>query len=149
FATDDFKLSSRLTMNLGVRWEVHPNWTEGNGLLSLFDLATGRIVVPNGALSRVSPLLPRGYVDVVEAKNAGYPDDTLINTAKNNFAPRLGFAYRPWGNTTVIRGGFGVFYDVVTRAATAAGIPFVINEPSYTNPATNPVVILPRVFPAA
>src|SRR5262249_35609564 len=46
-------------------------------------------------------------------------------------------------------GGFGVFYDVVTRAANSGAAPFVINEPSYTNPATNPVVILPQVFPAA
>jgi hypothetical protein len=149
FATDDFKISSRLTLNLGVRYEFHPNWTEANGLLSAFDLSTGKIVVPDGSLGRISPLLPRGYVDVVEASSAGYPSDTLIKTDKNNFASRLGFAYRPWGNTTVIRAGFGIFYDVVTRAASSGGTPFVINEPSFTNPANNPVVILPRVFPAA
>lgn len=149
FVTDDFKLSPRVTLNLGLRYELHPSWTEANGLLSNFDLATGKIVVPNGALGRVSSLLPRGYVDVVEAKDAGYPGGTLIETDRNNFVPRLGFAYRPKGNDTVIRGGFGFFYDVVTRAANAGGSPFVINEPSYTNPANTPVVILPRVFPAA
>jgi hypothetical protein len=149
FATDDFKISSRLTLNLGVRYESHPNWTEANGLLSTFDLSTGKIVVPDGSLGRVSPLLPRGYVDVVEASSAGYPSGTLIRTDKNNFAPRLGFAYRPLGNSTVVRAGFGIFYDVVTRAASSGGAPFVINEPSFTNPANNPAVILPRVFPAA
>jgi hypothetical protein len=148
FVTDDFKVSQRLTLNLGIRYELHPNWTEANGLLSTFDLATGRIVVPNGSLGRVNPLMPRGYVDVVEAKDAGYPGGTLIKTDRNNFAPRLGFAYRPLGNTTVIRGGFGIFYDVVTRAANSGAAPFVINEPSFTNPAPNPTVILPRVFPA-
>ena len=105
--------------------------------------------INDGSLGRVSPLLPRGYVDVVEASTAGYPGDTLIKTDKNNIAPRLGFAYRPWGGATVVRGGFGIFYDVVTRAANSGAAPFVINEPSFTNPAANPVVILPRVFPAA
>jgi hypothetical protein len=148
FVTDDFKVSQRLTLNLGLRYELHPNWTEANGLLSTFDLATGKIVVPNGSLSRVNPLMPRGYVDVVEAKDAGYPGGTLIKTDRNNFAPRLGFAYRPLGNSTVIRGGFGIFYDIVTRAANSGSAPFVINEPSFTNPAPNPTVIFPRVFPA-
>jgi hypothetical protein len=133
----------------GIRYELHPNWTDANSLLSAFDLSTGKIVVPDGALGRVSSLLPRGYVDVVEAKTAGYPGGTLIQTDKNNLAPRLGFAYRPGNNATVVRGGFGIFYDIVTRSANSGGAPFVINEPSYTNPATNPTVIFPRVFPAA
>ena len=110
---------------------MHPNWTEANGLLSSFDLESGRIVVPNGSRARVSPLLPRGFVDVVEARAAGYPGDTLIKTDKNNFAPRIGFAYRPWSNNAVIRGGFGIFYDVVTRSVNVGGSPFVINEPSF------------------
>ena len=149
FVTDDFKISSRLTLNLGARYELHPSWTDADGYLSAFDLSTGRIVVPDGALSRVSSRLPRGYVDVVEAGNAGYAGGSLINTDKNNFAPRVGFAYRPWNNTTVVRGAFGVFYDVVTRSANSGGAPFVVDEPSYTNPAPNPVVIFPQVFPAA
>jgi outer membrane receptor protein involved in Fe transport len=73
FVTDDYKLSSKLTLNLGLRYELHPNWTDANGYLSAFDLKTGKIVVPDGALSKVSPLMPRGYVDVVEASAAGYP----------------------------------------------------------------------------
>src|SRR5207253_2672015 len=96
FVTDDFKASSRLTLNAGIRYELHPNWSEANGLLAAFDLATGRIVVPDGSLSRVSSLLPRGYVEVVEAKSAGYPGRTLIETDRNNIAPRVGFAYRPY-----------------------------------------------------
>lgn len=149
FVTDDFRITPKLTLNLGVRYELHPYWSEANGLLSTFDVDSGRIVVPNGSLSRVSPLLPRGYVGVVEARDAGFPGDTLIRTDTNNIAPRLGFAFRPWAGNTVIRGGFGIFYDVVTRSPNAGGSPFVINEPSFTNPANAPAVILPRVFPAA
>jgi Carboxypeptidase regulatory-like domain len=143
FVTDDFKVTPRLTLNIGLRYELHPSYTEENGLQSNFDIETGKIVVPKGSLSKVSPLLPRNYVDVIEADGA-----RLLKTDRNSFAPRIGLAYRPWGNDTVIRAGFGVFYDVVSRPESAGGAPFVINEPMFTNPANNPVVIFPRVFPA-
>ncbi len=150
FVTDDFKVTPRLTLNLGLRYEWHPAWSESSGQQSVFDIASGgRIVVPNGSLNKISPLLPRGYVDVIEARDAGLPGETLLRTDWNNFAPRIGLAYRPWSNNTVIRGGFGVFYDVVPRAVNAGGSPFVINEPGFTNPTTNPTVIFPRVFPAS
>jgi len=149
FATDDFKITPRLTLNLGVRYDLHPYWYEANGLFAVFDIDRAKIVVPNGSLSKVSPLMPLGYVDVIEAKDAGVPGKSLVRTDRNNFSPRVGFAWRPWNNDTVIRGGFGLFYDTVPRALGAAGVPYVINEPSFTNPANNPAVILPRVFPAA
>ena len=141
--TDDFKVTPRLTLNIGLRYELHPSYTEENGLQSNFDIETGKIVVPKGSLSKISPLLPRNYVDVVEASSA-----RLLKTDRSNFAPRIGVAYRPWGNDTVIRAGFGVFYDVVSRPESAGGSPFVINEPSFTNPTGAPTVIFPRVFPA-
>jgi hypothetical protein len=149
FATDDFKVTQHLTLNLGGRYDLHPYWYEANGLFSVFDIDSGKIVVPNGSLSKVSPLMPRGYVDVIEAKDAGLPGKTLVRTDRNNFSPRVGFAWRPWDNDTVIRGGFGLFYDTVPRALDAGGVPYVINEPSFNNPTSNPAVILPRVFPAA
>jgi len=146
FFTDDFKLTPRLTLNLGIRYELHPSWSESNGQQSVFDITTGRIVVPDGSLNKVSPLLPRNYVDVVEASKAGYPTNTLLRTDRNNLAPRIGIAWRPWGNDTVIRAGYGIFYDVVPRAVGAGGSPFVVNEPNFTNPTAAPVVILPRAF---
>jgi carboxypeptidase family protein len=148
FVTDDFKFSQRLTLNLGIRYELRPYWTEANGLLAVFDIDRGKIVVPDGSLSKVSPLMPRNYVDIIEANAAGLPGNTLVRTDRNNFAPRIGFALRPRGNDTVIRGGFGLFYDVVPRALTGGGVPYVINEPNFTNPSGNPSVILPNVFPA-
>ena len=64
--------------------------------------STGKIVVPDGSLGKVSPLMPRGYVDAIEASKAGLPA-TLLITGRNNIATRIGLAYRLWGNNTVFR----------------------------------------------
>lgn len=149
FATDEFKLRSDLTLNLGIRYELHPAWTEASGRQATFDVASGKIVVPDGALDKVSPLLPRGYVDVVEASKLGYDATKILRGEYNNFAPRIGVAWRPRGPNTVIRAGYGIFYDVVTRAVSAGGAPFSINEPSFTNPTPLPTLVLPQVFPAS
>ena len=103
--------------------------------------------MPDGSLNLVSPLLPSGYVGVIEASKAGYDSTKLLATDRNNLAPRLGLAFRPWGSKTVLRSGFGIFYDVVSRSVTAGGAPFVINEPAFTNPAGTPALIFPQVFP--
>ena len=139
FVADDFKLTPRLTLNVGMRYELHPSYVEANGLQSTFDIERGKIVVPDGSLSKVSPLLPRGYVDVIEAREVGLPGDRLIKTDRNNFAPRIGLAYRPWGNNTVIRAGYGIFYDVVSRAENAGGAPFAIDEPPSRTQQTAPL----------
>jgi hypothetical protein len=147
FATDEWKASSRLTLNLGMRYELHPHWGSGNGLASLFDVKTGQIVVEDGSLNKVSPLMPLNYVKVVTASQAGYSGSALISTDKKNLAPRVGVAWRPWDQKTVFRAGFGIYYDIVPTSISVAGVPFAVNEPSFTNPMSNPTVILPLVFP--
>ncbi len=149
FFTDDFKAASWLTVNTGLRYELHNSWLEDSDQQAVFDLATGKIVVPNSALGKVSPLLPKGYVDVVGASAAGLPDRTLLRTDRNNLAPRLGIAARPWGNHTVFRAGFGIFYDVVPRTVSSGGAPFAVSEPSFTNPTPVPTLLFPFVFPGA
>jgi hypothetical protein len=71
-----------------------------------------------------------------------------LNTDCNNFAPRIGVAWRPIGPNTVVRAGFGVFFDVHQQNRVGVATPFEITEPAYTNPAVNPDVILPRILPA-
>lgn len=149
FVTDDFKLNSRVTLNFGVRYELHPAWQELNGNLAMFDIGTGKIVVQDGSLGQVSPRFPLNYVDIVEASSVGLPGKTLLRTDRNNFAPRVGLAIRPWGNNTVIRSGFGIYYDVAPRQLTMGGLPFVLNEVPFNNPADNPAIMLPTVFPGA
>jgi hypothetical protein len=150
FAADDFKVSPKLTINLGLRYELHLPWRENSNQLALFDISTGKIVVPDGMTSKVSPIFPTNYVGIVEASAAGYESRTLVHPNMHNVAPRVGVAYRPFGNSTVFRAGYGIFYNVVpfVYAIDFGGLPFVLNEPSYTNPASNPTVILPQVFPA-
>jgi hypothetical protein len=147
FLLDQFRVSPGLTLELGLRYEQRPTWIDREGRQSLFDIASGRIVVTDGSLGNVSPLMPKGYVSIVEAKDVGLPGKTLLKTDKNNFAPRIGLAWRPWGNRTVFRAGYGIFYDTVPIGPNVGGVPFRIDEPAYTNPAT-PVVVLPQVFPA-
>jgi len=149
FVQDDWKATRNLTVNVGVRYDLHPGWFERNDRLAFFDIATGSIVVPDGAIGKVSPLMPAGYVDVVSAGSLGLPSRTLMHTDTNNIAPRIGFAYRPLGGaSTVVRGGYGLYYDMMPIDLWASRAPFVFQETAFTNPAT-PAVVFPRVFPAA
>ena len=148
FFNDDFKVNPRLTLNLGVRYELHLPWQENSDRMAVFDVGSGKIVVPDSALSRVSPLFPSNYVGIEGAKAAGLPE-TLIRADTNNFAPRVGLAYRPWDNNTVFRAGFGVFYDVAPLLLQMGGVsPFTLTEQPYTNPLSNPIQF-PQVFPSA
>ncbi len=90
FVQDDWKLRSNLTLNLGLRWEYFPPISEAKGLMSNYMFGSQGFV--NGAVQKVSP---------------------LYNPDKNNFGPRLGFAWSPnvLGKRTVLRGGFGILYN--------------------------------------
>jgi hypothetical protein len=146
FFNDEWRVNPRLTLTMGLRWDAQQPWSEANNLLAVFDVPSGKIIVPDGMLNQVTPLLPRGYVDVAEASSVGRPNQ-LIKTDWNNWQPRFGFAYRPWGNNTVFRGGFGISYNQAPRGTAIAGLPYVLNEPDYTNALDKPLT-LPQVFPA-
>ena len=114
FVMDDWKVRPNLTLNLGVRYELITPFIEKDDLLVNFDPNTnspngrrGRFVVPT---ADVIPLIDPAMVayGVVTADEAGVTRG-LINTDKNNIAPRLGIAWR-LNEGTVVRGGYGLFY---------------------------------------
>ena len=149
FVQDDWKVTRDLTVNLGLRYDIHPGWFEQNNRLAMFDVASGKIAVADGGLDKVSPLIPAGYVDIVPASSLGLPSRTIVNTDRNNLSPRVGFAYRPFGGaSTVIRGGYGLYFDMMPIDLQASASPFVFQETTFTNPAV-PSVVLPVVFPAS
>ena len=149
FVQDDWKIRRDLTINLGLRYDIHPGWYEQNNRLAMFDVASGKIAVADGGLDKISPLIPAGYVDMVSASSLGLRPKTIVNTDRNNVSPRLGFAYRPFGGaSTVIRGGYGLYFDMMPIDLQASASPFVFQETTFTNPAI-PTVVLPAVFPSA
>lgn len=103
FAQDDWKLSPRLTLNLGLRYEMETPFTERFDRMALrFDEdAALPVQVPGLAL--------RGGVRFAGVD--GNPRRIRID--KNNFGPRIGFAWSPLSKT-VIRGGYGIFYSIIS-----------------------------------
>jgi hypothetical protein len=119
FVQDDFKVSRRLTLNLGLRWEY-----DGTGYDVKTDNGGGNA---SWALDQTVPVPPAAgtYVGFTVANNyAGTSPDGVVRRPLNllttghapltDFAPRLGFAWQPAGNNGkfVVRGGFGYFYQV-------------------------------------
>jgi hypothetical protein len=99
YLQDEYKVTSRLTLNLGVRWDYESPRSEEKNQVANFHY-TDKANLPNGTVvggGLIFPAvggLPRGH----------------WNTNRKNFAPRLGFAYS-LTNDTVLRGGYGIFYS--------------------------------------
>jgi len=110
YAQDDFKISPRLTLMYGLRYEYNgPTYTLNDNIFS-FDLATGQIVIPSAnSKSYITSLFP-STIPLETASQFG-TGRSLRNADTNNFAPRFGFSY-DLGNhgRTVLRGGWGVYY---------------------------------------
>ena len=104
FVQDDFKVSRKLTLNLGLRYEFVSNVTEKYNALANFNLETGALDIVKG---RTDPLPPNFYPEIPVNRNA---PRTLVPNRKLGFAPRVGFAYQVAPHT-VIRSGYGLFYS--------------------------------------
>jgi hypothetical protein len=97
YLQDDFKVNSKLTLNLGLRYEFATPFYEDQNRLSNYDPVTNSII---------------------QAKDGSLYDRSLVDPDYNNFAPRIGFAYNV-ANRTVIRGGYGVGYIYFNRLGSA------------------------------
>lgn len=98
YLQDNFKLSRSLTLNLGVRYEYQQPYTEQNNRLQNF------------AVDRSSP----DFGKFVAVRGSGVGDRSFQRPDRNNFSPRIGFAWLATPRT-VVRGGYGIFYDAVSQ----------------------------------
>lgn len=105
FFQDEFKLNSRLTLTFGTRYEYFMPWYDKNNRIDTVVL---------GAQSQTVPDAPPGIL---------FPGDLprgLVNGDKNNWSPRVGFAWDVFGNgKTSVRGAYGVFYESVNADSLA------------------------------
>lgn len=100
FAEDSFKLSRKLTLTYGIRWDLYGTPSSEKHLLYNWDPTTGDIIVDPKGIASVSPLYP-STITVTAGKVQAIAD-------KSNFVPRIGIAYALTDHS-VIRGGYGIF----------------------------------------
>jgi len=104
YAQNDWRVSSNLTLNFGLRYEVETPISEVAGRISSYDPYAPNPLAGTGDI-------PVGATGISLFANRNGEGKYLWNWDKNNFAPRFGFAWRLFGtNDTVLRGGAGLFY---------------------------------------
>jgi hypothetical protein len=137
YVQDDWKITPRLTLNAGVRWSYFPSPTDSNNTLNnfnpqLFNPANAAIIDPisgnmTGFTASGAPTSAATYTNglifpsgkactsaqAIASQVACSPFGSRVNpNSNNNWGPRLGLAYDPYGNGKMaIRAGFGIFYD--------------------------------------
>jgi hypothetical protein len=168
YAQDQWQVNDRLTVNIGMRWEVLPEFTENQGDIANFDPKNGDVVVPNILLNKTvpsSPLLQANYNAFLVSFNAcqlatrnmslpcsnvvtasqDHLSQSLRNTYWGDYDPRIGIAYRPFrDNKTVFRAGFGIFTQTPLGQLAYDFIGIPLGAP-YTYSNNNAVQISPNV----
>ena len=152
YLQDDIRVNDKLTINAGLRYEYATPMWEKNNVLTNFDPATRTLIA---------------------AKDGSVYDRALVDPDRNNFGPRVGFAYTPMAQT-VVRGGWGTSYVHVNRIGSAnllgingpqvvraavnqtptttgfvpteAGYPAGLTDPTKFNPLTALISYIPRDF---
>ena len=151
YVQDDFKVSKRLTLNLGLRYEFVPHAMEKYNAEANFNIDTNTLDIARGRKD-ADPLPPNFYPQIGVNRNA---PRSLVPNQKLDFGPRIGFAYNIFKNT-VVRGGYGIFYSSYEPGPLS--IPNPGNNPPFFEQANynsisavqpNPIVgNLSRGFPA-
>jgi hypothetical protein len=160
YITDSWKLNRKLTLSLGLRYELFMYPSEKNGRIGNFDLEpflpcfaplggsnalcdnpTGGFIIPKN-VSRTGNAVVDGAIGATQVADNKH---TLKGNDYNNFAPRVGFAYSVT-EKLVVRGGYGLFYDRPSAAfinTVFSNYPF-LREVEITVPSGN--VSIPTAF---
>ena len=130
FAQDDWKVNSKLSLNLGLRYDFITPALEASNAQTNFD--------------------PSGGGSLLFASGGSLENRGLVKPDTNNFAPRVGAVYK-LDDKTLIRGGWGIFYNLFDRVGSedqlALNLPGLVNK-TLTQTSGSPVFLLRQGFPA-
>ena len=131
FVQDEWKLSHALTINYGLRWEY--TGTVRDSQIDRFDATNNQILTSSGPIYTLN-----NTTGLLQQSGTGATFNDLWSAKKTNFAPRVGFAYRLFGqDETVLRGGYGIYYGIPQMQtwypATGLGTPYTLTK-SFTAP---------------
>jgi Carboxypeptidase regulatory-like domain len=163
FAQDDIKVSRRLTVNLGIRWEYDGWPSDEYGVFTNFAapvaglINTGSFFINNPTGTLAGYLIQKNYNRALYGNLTGQNGTTGITVNNNNtllygspldnFSPRIGVAWQPFSDKLVIRAGYGMFFDRVY--GNLVGDNIVGNMPPYaTGIGTDPSETLQNPFVA-
>ena len=135
YALDDVKVTPKLTLNLGLRYEIFTTIKEANNQQATFDFSSLSLIVPSG---QQTPLTPTLATELTIQNNGSHG---LISPDLNNFAPRIGLAYQ-LADKLVFRSGYGIFYGgqengPFSNPSPGFNPPFMSSE-AYSTPCTAP-----------
>ncbi len=143
YLQDDWRISPQLTINLGLRYEFHQPWSDERLGGRVVDLdGEGRLLVRDPEVARLAN----------DPRVVCCTDAQVVETDRNDFAPRIGIAYRPFKqDNMVIRAGYGIFYTSTNQfyhwlyySPLRSGA-FTPNSASFLNPAAT----LSNPFPSS
>lgn len=134
YFTDDWRVSSGLTINAGIRWEYAAPITELYGRLVNLDVAPG--------FSAVAPVVANDPIGSITGRR--YPD-SLMQPDKSAFEPRVGLSWRPFpASSMIIRAGYGIYYNTSVYQSIAAQMaqqPPLSKSLSVQNSASDPLTL--------
>ena len=148
FIQDTWHATPNLTLEYGLRYERNPFFEGVNGGTTGFDYNTGNLVIPmvNGNLvdpniQQITPIAYPLFRDRIEGSDALNLPLSIRKTGPGQLAPRMGFAYTPFGNDKiVIRSAFGlfpIFFDTNVSQFATQSPPFLVAQ-TVNNPAGTP-----------